>query len=119
MLFLYAGSVLRSAEEEYQQRYLRKSSSFTLKRMTLCKVAGAHLRNHAIQSLLAEHVESCVIGCVAHPDCLSLNYIKSNHTCELNNVVSSDWIFAKVSRSDFIDDLDPGEYIHYTTQIEC
>ena len=115
MLFLYAGSVLRSAEEEYQQRYLRKSSSFALKRMTLCKVAGAHLRNHAIKRLLAEHVESCVIGCVAHPDCLSLNYIKSNQTCELNDAVTSDWIFAKISRSDFINDLDLEEYTHYTS----
>ena len=99
--------------------YMKKLFSSALQSMTLSKVTGAHLRNHVIQSVSADKINTCVSKCVKHPACRSLNYIQSNQTCELNDVVSSDWILEKISRSDFIDDLDPVEYIHYTSQMGC
>ena len=99
--------------------YMKKLFSSALQSMTLSKVTGAHLRNHVILRTSTTDIKLCVKNCVEHLNCLSLNYIKSNQTCELNDVVSSDWILEKISRSDFIDDLDPVEYIHYTSQIGC
>ena len=96
-----------------------KLSSPMKQSMLFCEVAGAHLRNHIFQSVSADKINTCVSKCVKHPACPSLNYIQSNQTCELNDAVTSDWIFAKISRSDFINDLDLEEYTHYTSQIQC
>ena len=73
------------------------------------------MRNHVIRRTSEQDVKSYVKQCIQHPDCRSLNYIKSGKTCELNDVVSLDWI----PPSDFSNMLDREEFTHYTSQVEC
>ena len=96
-------------------KVMNKTSKPLSQSMTLCLVAGARLRNHVIQITSEENVKSCVKQCLQHPHCMSLNYIKSEEICELNDVVSLDWI----SPSDFLNMLENEEFNHYTPQVEC
>lgn len=101
------------------QGYMDKVSYPHLQSMTMCRVPGAHLSNHVITSSSLDTVKQCISGCVNHPRCLSLNYIIYTRLCELNDAVFSDWMTYKIAQTDYDEGLDPEEYIHYTSQVEC
>lgn len=87
-----------------------------MKSMMICKVGGARLENHLIQSQNVFTVLKCIMQCTEHPDCVSLNYITSSGVCELNDVVSS--LHVVRMYGDYDNTLD-ADYIHYTSQLTC
>ena len=83
--------------------------------ITLCEVTKAQLNNHVIQSSTGVTVSKSLLTCVKNSECVSLNYVVSNQTCELNNAGWSDWwLTMEVDYNDY--KLDVGsDYVHYTS----
>ena len=75
--------------------------------MQFCKAEGARLNNHVIGSFSASGLSECIQLCVSDINCQSLNYQKSNNTCELNDVALE---FDEGLSSDFT---------HLTRRIPC
>ena len=84
-----------------------KAHTEQLQSMQFCKAEGARLNKHVIGSFLASGLSECIQLCVSDINCQSLNYQKSNHTCELNDV---DLEFEEGLSSDFT---------HLTRRIPC
>lgn len=96
--------------------FIEKKVATNLQTMTMCQVTGARLTNHTIDTSSTRGVNDCVKLCVRNPGCVSLNYIVSSETCELNNAVSSDYRIRKFAE---YDDQLTDDYIHYTSQSKC
>lgn len=112
-MFRKISSCLLVVEDvEYTKRQVSKSQQSLI----MCKVTGALLANHVIHTSTTRFVKDCVKLCLQNPGCVSLNYVISSETCELNDAVSSDYEIRK--SADYNNLWDP-DFIHYTTQSGC
>ena len=94
---------------------MEKLSTASTSAIILCEVLGAQLNNHVIQSITGVTETKCLFTCVKNSECVSLNYIISSQTCELNNAGWSDWwLTMEVAYNDYKSDIG-SDYVHYTS----
>ena len=99
---------------------MRKMYTAAKQSLIFCQVSGARLNKHVIQSLSIQTKEQCIQSCLSNPYCVSLNYIRSNQTCQLNDAVWSDWLNqGLVTYTDFERNLDDNDFLHLTSQSTC
>ena len=99
---------------------MEKKYSSSLQSIILCMRSGARLSNHVIQSSVRLSEKQCIQECVRSEDCVSLNYVKRENLCELNDVVWSDYFLTQgVEHADYDISLDSDNFIHYTSGLRC